>query len=57
MTSAPKVKRRKKKKQYLLLPIEPGKNTFAEDELIYYAKSPDYCNPDPKTGSVGTRGR
>lgn len=39
------------------MPIQPGKRTFTEDELIYYAKSPDYCSPDDKTGSVGTRGR
>ncbi|KAL8598832.1 hypothetical protein ACOMHN_015411 [Nucella lapillus] len=54
---AVEVKRRKRKKQYVLIPIQPGKEGFAEDELIYYAKSPDYCSPDPKTGSVGTRGR
>ncbi|XP_076453529.1 protein Wnt-11b-2-like [Babylonia areolata] len=54
---AVEVKRRKRKKQYVLIPIQPGKDSFAEDELIYYAKSPDYCSPDPKTGSVGTRGR
>ncbi|KAK7482701.1 hypothetical protein BaRGS_00025999, partial [Batillaria attramentaria] len=53
---AVEVKRRKRKKEHVLLPIQPGKGAFAEDELIYYAKSPDYCSPDEKTGSVGTRG-
>ena len=51
------VKRRKRKKQHILVPIQPGKDSFAKTELIYYAKSPDYCYPDEKTGSVGTRGR
>ncbi|PVD18820.1 hypothetical protein C0Q70_21373 [Pomacea canaliculata] len=51
------VKRRKRRKEGVLVPIQPGKRTFTEDELIYYAKSPDYCSPDDKTGSVGTRGR
>ncbi|KAL8585905.1 hypothetical protein ACOMHN_061066 [Nucella lapillus] len=54
---AVEVKRRKRKKQHVLVPIQPGKDSFAPDELIYYAKSPDYCYPDDKTGSVGTRGR
>ena len=51
------MKRRKRKKQHILVPIQPGKDSFAKTELIYYAKSPDYCYPDEKTGSVGTRGR
>ena len=51
------MKRRKRNKQHLLVPIQPGKDSFAQTELIYYAKSPDYCSPDDKTGSVGTRGR
>lgn len=54
---AVEVKRRKRKKERVLVPIAPGQATFAEDELIYYVKSPDYCSPDEQTGSVGTRGR
>lgn len=28
-----------------------------EDNIIFYTKSPDYCNKDKRTGSQGTKGR
>jgi hypothetical protein len=51
------VKRKKRKKQRVLLPLQDEKKTLAKDELIYYVKSPDYCYEDEMTGSVGTKGR
>ncbi|CAH1781757.1 unnamed protein product [Owenia fusiformis] len=40
-----------------LVPVDHDKIDIGNDELIYYTTSPDYCGPDPKTGSVGTAGR
>ncbi|XP_064615077.1 protein Wnt-11b-2-like [Liolophura sinensis] len=44
-----------KVKQFI--PLNPQIRNIRGDELLYYTKSPDYCNPDKKTGSVGTTGR
>lgn len=30
---------------------------IAQDQMIYIKKSPDYCLPDNRKGSVGTKGR
>ncbi|XP_005093891.1 protein Wnt-11b-2 [Aplysia californica] len=54
---AVEVRRKRRKKMKVLIPIHKGRASFRDDELVYYEKSPDYCSPDSKTGSVGTRGR
>ncbi|KAK6196325.1 hypothetical protein SNE40_001571 [Patella caerulea] len=54
---AVEVKRKRKKKQKVLVPIMANKKSIRSDELIYYTKSPDYCNPDSKSGSIGTQNR
>ncbi|XP_059143099.1 protein Wnt-11b-2-like [Physella acuta] len=54
---AVEVKRKRKKKEKVLVPVNNVKTSFKDDELVYYEKSPDYCSPDEKTGSVGTVGR
>ena len=32
-------------------------NKPTKDDLVYLQDSPNYCTPDPKTGSLGTTGR
>lgn len=50
-----RTRRINKVKQFV--PILPTIATISEDSLIYYSKSPDYCSPDVKTGSIGTQDR
>ncbi|XP_034239024.1 protein Wnt-11b-2-like [Thrips palmi] len=38
-------------------PSAASPRSFSHDDLIFLTKSPDYCLPDPRTGSLGTRGR
>ncbi|XP_067127799.1 protein Wnt-11b-1-like [Centruroides vittatus] len=40
-----------------LVPTNKQLGMFRADDLIYITKSPDYCLPDHKLGSYGTRGR
>ncbi|XP_033760370.1 protein Wnt-11b-2-like isoform X1 [Pecten maximus] len=56
-TTAVEVKRKRRKGVKIFLPLNPKISSITKDSLIYYTKSPDYCSPDPKTGSVGTAGR
>ena len=46
-----------KKRIRTLVPIYQNKKSFADDEMIYYTASPDYCYPDDASGSLGTYGR
>lgn len=41
----------------ILVPTNKQLGMFRVDDLIYITKSPDYCLPDHKLGSFGTRGR
>ena len=54
---AVEVHRKRRKKEKVLVPINVAKNGIRTDELVYYTKSPDYCSPDHKTGSIGTHNR
>ncbi|XP_067668624.1 protein Wnt-11b-2-like [Haliotis asinina] len=54
---AVEVRRKRKKKMKVLVPIRKNIRDIRDDQLIYYTKSPDYCSPDEKTGSIGTHGR
>lgn len=53
------VKRKRKDKIHAFVPTNSYKKikTIPQDELVYIAKSPDYCSVDRKMGSVGTKGR
>ena len=40
-----------------LMPRNPLFKRHAEDDLVYLQASPDFCEADPRTGSLGTHGR
>ncbi|XP_064639356.1 protein Wnt-11b-2-like isoform X2 [Lineus longissimus] len=54
---AVEVAKRKVGKKKMLVPIDSQRILFRADEMIYYTKSPDYCSPEKKLGSIGTHGR
>lgn len=41
----------------VLVPRNVQYKTHTEQDLVYLEASPDFCEPDPKTGSLGTSGR
>ena len=51
------VKRKRRKDAYSFKPINKNIDIVPADELVYIQKSPDYCSPDRKMGSIGTQGR
>ena len=51
------VKRKRRKDVYSFKPINKNIDIIPADELVYIQKSPDYCSPDRKMGSIGTQGR
>ncbi|XP_062574103.1 protein Wnt-11b-2-like [Saccostrea cucullata] len=55
--NAVEVRRKKRKNKRIFVPVRPNVQSVSEKSLIYFTKSPDYCSPDPKTGSAGTQGR
>ncbi|XP_013417895.1 protein Wnt-11b-2 [Lingula anatina] len=54
---AVEVKNERVGKKRHLVPTNRYRRSIRQDDLIYYTTSPDYCNPDKSTGSVGTKGR
>lgn len=55
--NAVEVQRKKRKNKRLFVPLRSNVQSVSKESLIYFTKSPDYCSPDPKTGSVGTQER
>lgn len=51
------VKRKRKKGTHTFVPINKKVDSIPTDELVYIQKSPDYCSPDRKMGSIGTQER
>lgn len=51
------VKRKRKKGKHMFSPINKKVDKIPGEELVYIQKSPDYCSPDKKMGSIGTQGR
>jgi wingless-type MMTV integration site family protein 11 len=47
----------RRSRQRSLVAVQRNRRSVAEDELVYYTISPDYCLPDKSLGSIGTRGR
>ena len=41
----------------ILVAINPQYKPHTDSDLVYLEASPDFCNPDVKSGSLGTRGR
>ena len=41
----------------ILVAINPQYKPHTDGDLVYLEASPDFCNPDIKSGSLGTRGR
>ncbi|GIX97389.1 protein Wnt-11 [Caerostris darwini] len=51
------VKQRQIGSKYKLMPVNGKLSMFQKNDLIFVAKSPDYCLKDDRAGSPGTHGR
>uniref|UniRef100_T1JIR6 Protein Wnt n=1 Tax=Strigamia maritima TaxID=126957 RepID=T1JIR6_STRMM len=54
---ATEVSQRKKGSRRELIPLNPFFKPYTDTDLVYLNNSPDYCEFDPKAGSLGTHGR
>ncbi|OWF49989.1 protein Wnt-4a-like [Mizuhopecten yessoensis] len=54
---ATEVKLDRNKLRPRLIPVNPQFKPHTNSDLVYLIASPDFCEPDPKTGSLGTTGR
>ncbi|XP_015916686.1 protein Wnt-11b-2 [Parasteatoda tepidariorum] len=54
---ATEVKQRQIGSKHKLLPANGKLSMYQKNDLIFVAKSPDYCLRDDRVGSIGTRGR
>jgi len=52
-----RARRDRRSRERRLVAVQRSRRSVADDELVYYTISPDYCLPDSSLGSVGTRGR
>ncbi|PVD35422.1 hypothetical protein C0Q70_02384 [Pomacea canaliculata] len=54
---ATEVKAESRGARTVLVPLNPQFKPHTEQDLVYMASSPDFCEADPKLGSLGTHGR
>ncbi|CAL1271593.1 unnamed protein product, partial [Larinioides sclopetarius] len=54
---ATEVKQRQIGSKYKLMPVNGKLSMYQKNDLIFVAKSPDYCLRDDRVGSLGTHGR
>ncbi|XP_045161412.1 protein Wnt-4-like [Mercenaria mercenaria] len=54
---ATEVKLEHKKNRAVLVPVNDQFKPPTRSDIVYLVASPDFCEPDPKTGSLGTGGR